>query len=142
MTADRHPVDIPSANLRFSFSRSAGPGGQNVNKVETAVQLWFDPSSLPEPVRRRLRRLAGNRWTAGGEVTIRADRYRTREMNRTDALRRLADLLERAAEKPAAASHPARTRGGAETPGGEETSFPDQASSLPPPARVTPARRS
>jgi len=100
LTAERPPLGIPSGSLRFSFSRSSGPGGQNVNKVETAVQLWFDPAGLPENVRRRLRRLAGSRWTAGGEVTIRADRYRTREMNRNDALRRLDALLERASEKP------------------------------------------
>ncbi len=85
------------------FIRSSGPGGQNVNKVATAVQMRFDVArspNLPEPVRERLKRLAGRRLTGDGVLVIDARRYRTRERNRRDALDRLVALVRKAAIAP------------------------------------------
>lgn len=82
------------------FCAASGPGGQNVNKVATAVLLRFDvhrSRSLPEPVKRRLARLAGSRMTSEGELLIRAYRHRTLERNRQDARERLLTLIRRAA---------------------------------------------
>ncbi len=96
-------ITIPESELSEEFVRSPGPGGQKVNKTATAVQLRFDAGnspSLPEPVRRRLIRLAGKRITAGGELVIEASRYRTQAANRADARRRLEGLLRRAARPP------------------------------------------
>ena len=93
---------IRDDELQENFIRSAGPGGQNVNKVSTAVQLRFDAaaSSLEERVRERLIRLAGSRATKDGVIVIEANRHRTQERNRADARERLAALLARAAEPP------------------------------------------
>jgi ribosome-associated protein len=90
--------------LQFSFIRSSGPGGQNVNKVATAVQLRFDvyQSSLPAEIKERLRHLAGNRITGEGELLIEAKRFRNQEQNRQDALDRFVGLVRRAFEKPRA----------------------------------------
>ncbi|MEZ5810285.1 MAG: alternative ribosome rescue aminoacyl-tRNA hydrolase ArfB [Rhizobiaceae bacterium] len=89
--------------LHESFIRSTGPGGQNVNKVATAVQLRFDAANargLSEPVRDRLIRLAGSRASKEGVIVIEASRHRTQERNRADARQRLAALLARASEPP------------------------------------------
>jgi len=94
---------IDEDELTETFVRSPGPGGQNVNKVATAVQLRFDVGrspSLPDEVRERLKRLAGSRLTASDELMVEAHRFRTRERNRRDARERLVALLRRAAVAP------------------------------------------
>jgi ribosome-associated protein len=96
-------IALDERELEERFVRASGPGGQNVNKVSTAVQLRFDVArspSLPEDVRRRLLRLGGQRVSGDGVLTIDARRYRTQERNRQDALDRLLELVRRAAERP------------------------------------------
>ncbi|MBW1841735.1 MAG: aminoacyl-tRNA hydrolase [Deltaproteobacteria bacterium] len=96
-------IFIDERELRETFIRSAGPGGQNVNKASTAVQLYFDvvnSPSLPNALRRRLIDLAGKRMTKSGVLVISARRFRTQEQNRRDAFERLTGLIRQAAEKP------------------------------------------
>ena len=93
-------ISLADDEVSERFVRSPGPGGQNVNKVATAVQLRFDARgsrSLPDDVRARLLELAGARATKHGEIVIDAHRFRTRQQNREDALQRLASLVRRAA---------------------------------------------
>jgi ribosome-associated protein len=96
-------IEIDERELEERFIRASGPGGQNVNKLSTAVQLRFDvrgSPSLPDGVRARLERLAGKRLTRDGVLVITAQRHRTQERNRADALERLVELIEHASIVP------------------------------------------
>src|SRR4051812_27845405 len=96
-------IAIDEREIEERFIRASGPGGQHVNKVSTAVQLRFDvrrSPSLSDPVRARLERLAGSRLTKDGVLVITAQRHRTQERNRDDAIERLIDLIRRAAVPP------------------------------------------
>ena len=96
-------ITISDEELSFSYIRASGPGGQNVNKVATAVQLRFNVDAsptLPDEVKQRLIKLAGTRITQDGNLVIEAKRYRTQEQNRVDAEQRLKVLLQKAAIRP------------------------------------------
>ncbi len=114
-------VKIEDSEIQFEFIRASGPGGQNVNKVASAVQLRFNvrtSPSLETDVKERLIKLAGHRITEDGILIIEAKRFRTQEANRLDALRRLNHLLEQASHQPktrrptrkTGASHTARLK--------------------------------
>jgi len=96
-------ISIDESEISETFIRSSGPGGQNVNKLSTAVQLRFDvrnSPSLPDDVRMRLERLAGRRLTNEGVLVLIAQNHRTQERNRADALERLLELIREAAVRP------------------------------------------
>ena len=110
-------IDIPEDALSESFLAATGPGGQNVNKVATAVQLRLDvfKLGLSAGVYERLKRIAGSKLTAGGELLVTARRYRTQDANRTDARERLARMIAdahivRAKRKPTRPSKAARAK--------------------------------
>ena len=110
-------ISLDEREIEESFVRSSGPGGQNVNKLSTAVQLRFDvrhSPSLPDGVRARLERLAGKRLTRDGVLVISAQRHRTQERNRADALDRLIELVEQAAIAPVPRRKTKPTRGSRE----------------------------
>ena len=94
-------IELDEREIQEDFVRASGPGGQNVNKVSTAVQLRFDVAhspSLPDPVRARLTALAGRRLTQDGVLILSAERYRSQRRNRDDALERLIELIREACE--------------------------------------------
>lgn len=103
MTQIAPDIEIDENDIAYEFVRSSGPGGQHVNKVATAVQLRFDAKqagTIPSAVYTRLKALAGKRMTEDGVIIIQAQRFRSQERNRQDALERLVALIRKATQKP------------------------------------------
>src|SRR5215471_17286589 len=97
-----HALSIDENDIDIVFVRASGPGGQNVNKLATAAQLRLDTNriTLPDDARARLTRLAGQRMTKDGVIVIHAQRFRTQERNRDDAIERLVELFREASVRP------------------------------------------
>lgn len=111
-------IQIPDREIQLRFIRAAGPGGQNVNKVSSAVELRFDvkrSTALPEEVRQRLMRQSGKKLNSAGVLIIQARRYRSQERNRQDAMERLVRLVRQAALKPRARRPTKPSRGSRES---------------------------
>jgi ribosome-associated protein len=111
-------IQIPDREVQFRFIRASGPGGQNVNKVASAVELRFDvkhSTALPEEVRQRLMRQSGKKLNSAGVLIIQARRYRSQERNRQDAMERLVRLVRQAALKPRARRPTKPSRGSRES---------------------------
>ena len=104
-------IALPDSEIALSFVRSSGPGGQNVNKVATACELRFDARrslALPADVAVRLMKLAGRKLTRDGIIVISADRFRSQEQNREDALQRLVGMIRESAKPPPPKRRPTR----------------------------------